>query len=675
VAPVLPWLTTALRQQVELLPSYDVGRRARLLRRARRVSRRASLMARSYKNNAPHALRERALIEALFGNERRARRLLARSLAAAERQDATYEQALTRQAWGRLGVPLGWPDAQPRLTEADAEIAALVPGSGGAHNDAGVPSPSLSLADRFATLLAVGRRIASAPSPVAVYAAVREAAVTLLRGERCHVLEVGGDLGTGATTISGTHIDKLSQSVVTRALERGGPVLLSDAEPIDSADSIVLSGVRSALCAPIFCEGRAVACLYVTHSQVSGLFGVDEIQLTEFIATLAGAALDHVAGSEARFRSLSENSSDVITIVDRRASISYQSSAVTQVFGFQPGDLIGTELVDWLHPDDVPVVRALLHEAVTSGTAPSLFECRMCHHDGTWRDAETAISNLLDDPSVNGLVLNSRDITHRKRTERELLETLDREHDMRERLQEADRIKTDFVSAVSHELRTPLSSILGYLEMLEDGGSGPLDAEQARVLDVVDRNARRLLALIEDLLTISRVESGTFRLELEPVEIQSLVDAAHQAVMPSLAGRDLDLRVDVGEGTGSILGDAAHLDRLLINLLTNAIKFTPDGGRVALSAHRVDGTVVIEVSDTGIGIPLEEQVNLFERFFRSSSARRLAVPGTGLGLSITKKVVEDHGGEISVSSIPGKGTTMTVRLPVTPAAGPGLVAA
>ncbi len=190
--------------------------------------------------------------------------------------------------------------------------------------------------------------------------------------------------------------------------------------------------------------------------------------------------------------------------------------------------------------------------------------------------------------------------------------------------------------------------------------------EQVRVLGVVDRNARRLLALIEDLLTISKIESGTFRLALGPVDVQSLVEAARQAVLPDLVGRQLSLTVDVDQDMGTMLGDATQLDRVIINLLTNAIKFTPDGGRVSLAAQREEEVVSIRVEDTGIGIPLDEQPRVFERFFRSSSAQELAVPGTGLGLSITKKVIEAHRGQISFDSSPGQGTQVVVRLPVAP---------
>ncbi len=671
VAPVLPWLATALRSEAEALGPYAVEQRRALLRRARGTARKGWRVARWYRNNAPHALRELGLLAALDGRHRRARRRLSRSLAVAESQGASYEHALTRQAYGRVGLSLDGTTAAEVLARAEADIAALVPTGGRARpgstdgdGSTGAHPSNLSLADRFSTLVTVGRRIASAPSPAAVYASVREAAVSLLRGDECHVIELDTpSWGLPGSSGSGAGIDRLSHSLVLRAIEAGGPVVLTDSPLVDSADSIVLSGLRSALCSPIFCDGQAVACLYATHSNVEGLFGQDEIQMTELVTALAGAVLEHVAGTEARFRSLAQNSSDVITIVNRDFRITYQSAAVTRVFGFEPSEIVGRPLADWLHPDDAAAVHGLLLRVLTGGQETRVVECRLRHHDGSWRDVETAVNSLVDDPSVNGVVMNTRDISDRKRAERELWETLGREQEMRESLQELDRIKTDFLSSVSHELRTPLSSILGYVEMLADGSSGPLLHEQSRVLGVVDRNARRLLVLIEDLLMMSRVEAGTFELAIGPVSMADVIEGAYQAVLPDLLVRDLEVTVDVAPDLPSVPGDAGQLDRVMINLLTNAIKFTPDGGRISVSADPKGDTVVIRVVDTGMGIPTDEQARVFDRFFRSSSAQRLAVPGTGLGLSITRTIIEKHGGTITVASDPGEGTAFTVTLP------------
>ncbi len=665
VAPVLPWLATALRSQAEAVSPYQPERRRALLRRAAATGRRGWRVARFFRNNAPHALRERALVASLLGHDRRARRLLGRSLAAAEAQDARYELALSRLALARLGPPR--PDRKPvadgtAVDAAEAAVRAILPPpvadpQADLARAARAPA-SLSLADRFSTLLDVGRHIASAPSPDAVFVAVRQAAATLLRVERVLLLDVDE---TSAGTSSGS-VDGWSRTLVRRALDLGRPVVLSDAAA-DPADSVVLSGLRSAMCAPIYSEGRPIACLYVTHSQVADLFGHDEIQLIEFVTVLAGAALEHVAGTEARFRSLAQNSSDVITIVDRDLRIIYQSSAVTRVFGLDSDELLQRPLADWIHPQDAPEVLLALTGLVREGKDSCLVECRLRRRDGSWRDVETAITNLVADPSVNGVVLNSRDVSDRMRAERDLRVTLEREQDMRERLQELDKVKTDFLSSVSHELRTPLTSILGYLEMLNEGAAGTMGDDQRHILDIVDRNAQRLLILIEELLIMSRVESGTFRLSMGPVDVAALVEGALQAVLPGRAGRDLDISFEVADDIGVLQGDADQLDRVLINLISNAVKFTPDGGRVRVTAHADGDEVVVTVADTGMGIPVADQPRIFERFFRSSATQQLAVPGTGLGLSISKAIVEEHGGRISLHSRPGEGTEVTVTLP------------
>ncbi len=243
---------------------------------------------------------------------------------------------------------------------------------------------------------------------------------------------------------------------------------------------------------------------------------------------------------------------------------------------------------------------------------------------------------------------------------------LEREHEVVERLTQLDRDKTDFVSSVTHELRTPVTSMLGYLELLDDGEAGPLNPDQQRMLEAIGRNSRRLLSRIEDLLTVSGVEAGAMRLQAAPLSVRALVDSATSAIVPTMRGRDLTLQVDVADDVGTIVADGEKLDRVLINLLSNATKFTPDGGRITVRVRRNEGTVTITVADTGIGIPLDEQPRVFERFFRSSNAQELAVPGTGLGLVIVKGIVDLHGGTVTLESSPGVGTEVTVLLPVVP---------
>ena len=240
-----------------------------------------------------------------------------------------------------------------------------------------------------------------------------------------------------------------------------------------------------------------------------------------------------------------------------------------------------------------------------------------------------------------------------------------------------ERMKDQFLSLVSHELRTPLTSILGYLELvLDDPGLGQ---EQRAQLGTVERNAQRLLRLVGDLLFTAQVDAGRFSLHPEDVDLAAVVRAAEETVRVTAAATGVEVVADVPDGGLVVHGDAVRLGQACDNLVSNAVKFTPAGGRVALAlrpAWRTADAVVVDapqddavpvarlaVSDTGIGIPTGEQGRLFARFFRASTARRHAVPGVGLGLAITRAIAAAHGGALEVASVEGRGTTFTLTLP------------
>lgn len=237
-----------------------------------------------------------------------------------------------------------------------------------------------------------------------------------------------------------------------------------------------------------------------------------------------------------------------------------------------------------------------------------------------------------------------------------------------EQLRELDVRKSTFLATVSHELRTPLTSIAGYVEMLREGGAGDLDPGVDRMLAVVERNTVRLRVLIEDLLALSHIEDGAPRGVHEPVAVGELVREVvdqHRAAAAA-AGVRVEVDVDLDAellGALRVAGDPASLGRALAGLVSNAVKFTPSGGSVLVRALREGPHCLVEVVDTGIGIPLGEQGGLFTRFFRASNATALAVPGAGLGLTIARSLVEHHGGQLSIASTPGSGTTARVLLP------------
>jgi PAS domain S-box-containing protein len=351
-----------------------------------------------------------------------------------------------------------------------------------------------------------------------------------------------------------------------------------------------------------------------------------------------------------------QNSSDVIMVLDAALVIRYVTPSVTLTLGHRPEDLVGTPL-PWLMGAAEQAAVAAFYARLTDRSHDSArAEWRMRRGDGQFTDVETISTDLLENPSVHGIVVTTRDITERKELEVALQRHV-------QELEELDRIRNEFVATVSHELRTPLTSIIGKVEMLTDGDYGELATSQAHGLEVIGRNSERLLVLIEDLLTLSHIETSALDLRREPTLIASLVDDMRSQVGPIAEAKSVELVLVCCPEADTVVVDRVQLDRALLNLLTNAVKFTPAGGTVTLQARRESANLVFTVADTGIGIPNDEQDRLFTRFFRSSVATQMAIQGTGLGLTIVKRIVEEHGGTITIDSTPDVGTTVTVAIP------------
>jgi len=231
------------------------------------------------------------------------------------------------------------------------------------------------------------------------------------------------------------------------------------------------------------------------------------------------------------------------------------------------------------------------------------------------------------------------------------------------RAEELLRLRDEFVAVISHELRTPMTSIIGYLELIGEGDAGPLTGEQRAYLGVVQRSTDRLVELLDELLLVAEAGRGHLALDVDDVDSGGLVTDSVAAGRPAADTRSIILRAEAGDA-GTFRGDRKRLGQMLDNLVSNAIKFTPDGGRVSVRSAQVDGSVLFEVTDSGAGIGAEDREHLFDAFFRSRAAIEGAVPGTGLGLTITKAIVDAHGGAIEVRSPAGGGTTFRVTIPM-----------
>jgi signal transduction histidine kinase len=284
-----------------------------------------------------------------------------------------------------------------------------------------------------------------------------------------------------------------------------------------------------------------------------------------------------------------------------------------------------------------------LVEAARLGT-PEVRQWTYVRADKSTLTVEVAVTRRVDDQGATvGYIFVATDVTQAL---------------------EVSRLKDEFVGLISHELRTPLSSILGYLELMRDDEVNPLSEEQVQYLGVAERNAHRLLRLVGDLLFTAQVGSSTFALDTTRLELAPIINASVESASPNAAGAGVELSASMPKKPIFILGDAQRLGQACDNLISNAIKFTPRGGKVKVSVAIAESRVIISFTDTGMGIPEEELDKLFARFFRASTATRAAVPGVGLGLSITKAIIAAHHGELDVQSQVGVGTSFIMRLPL-----------
>jgi len=260
-----------------------------------------------------------------------------------------------------------------------------------------------------------------------------------------------------------------------------------------------------------------------------------------------------------------------------------------------------------------------------------------------------------------GTLLTYSDVTDTKRAERALIEK-------NEALEAADRLKSDFVSHVSYELRTPLNSMLGFAQMLAEPAFGPMNERQREYVDDILSSGTTLRAIVDDILDLATIDAGTLELKLAPVDVRGLIEAARQGVEERLKQNDVKLDIDVAAGINEFVADARRMTQILYNLLSNAIGFSAPGETITLICGREDSMIAFTVADRGVGIPEDFQQTVFDRFESRSHGSRHR--GAGLGLSIVKSLAELHGGTVSLVSVPGQGTQVTVLLPLKQEAAP-----
>jgi PAS domain S-box-containing protein len=374
--------------------------------------------------------------------------------------------------------------------------------------------------------------------------------------------------------------------------------------------------------------------------------------------------------AEARYQTLVEQL-PLITYIDSptgaTTNAAYVSPQVEAILGYPRADwtTVPGFFLERVHPDDRAMVTAGQDRARRTGT-PMELEYRFVAADGriVWLyDTYGVVNDDAGRPWYTQGV--AYDITSRKEAEADRETLLAQTQEQNEQLKQLDRMKDEFIALVSHELRTPLTSICGYLELLsddaEDAGLGEIHRDSIRV---IERNSERLLRLVEDLLLTAQVAAGNLVLAPADFDLAEALERAADSARPLAAARGIELVAAAVPSLPMLHGDAHRIGQVIDNLVSNALKFTPPGGTIELTAARSDGGVVIAVTDSGVGISSDDLRRLFDRFFRTESAQRNAIPGIGLGLAIARAIVEAHEGTITVESTPGVGTTFRIELPL-----------
>ena len=350
--------------------------------------------------------------------------------------------------------------------------------------------------------------------------------------------------------------------------------------------------------------------------------------------------------------------------VDLRTGIATHDESLNRILGLDGSETQGPirdPSFTRIHPDDHQRVMKAIDEAVASHTEYSV-EYRIIRHDGEVRWLQDRGRIVLDKGGspryATGAVM---DVTARRLLE-DHERTLSRERVQLIRdLEQASRVKDEFLAMLSHELRTPLNAVLGWTRMLRRGTIPPERTDS--ILDTIERNAAAQMQIIEELLDLSSMAAGNLRLNIAPVDLRDLIGGAVETVRPAADAKSIELHLSIDNNISDLAGDTARLRQVLWNLLANAVKFTPAGGRIEVSAKDGPTDLEITVRDSGPGIDSDFLPHIFEPFRRGESLTTRTVGGLGLGLAIVRHLVEAHGGTVTADNAEGGGSILLVRLP------------
>lgn len=477
---------------------------------------------------------------------------------------------------------------------------------------------------------------------------------------------------------------EISRTVIEATLKNRHGVVTTDAQ-VDprfaTQRSVVFYALHSILCAPLFAHGQVIGAIYVDNRTQTGLFNTEDLRLLEAFAAQAAIAIENARLYTRTDRALALRVAEleILRQVDRdlNASLDLQHvleltrqwilrgvpAAQAGIFLTLPQERYAQE-PKFLLPEgvqaglpDEPLVRLAAETLETQKIPASGSE--MAHlavpllHGGKLLGVLTVDGVETFDPEA------AQFLEHLAARAAPALENAR----LYEAVQSANQAKSKFVSVVTHELRIPMTSIKGYTDLIRQGAVGPVNEMQLNFLNVVRNNVDRMSALVSDLADISRIETGRLKLERRAVEVRPMIDDAVSSLQLRIEEKSHALEISVPAGLPGVDADPTRVVQILTNLLSNAIRYTPNQGQVRIEAAAQGSFVLFQVVDNGIGISETDQAMLFTQFFRSEDPRVREQPGWGLGLSVSQRLVELMGGKIEVESVPNRGTTVRFTLP------------